>query len=243
MEHREQQQKGTIKTMQNTAIAEQKRKEKMSPANIIALILCIILTPILIVNVYMIAQGLINPSKVPTIGGYAPLIVLTDSMYPGIKSGDLIIVKSTDPDDVKVGDVIAFFDPDGSGLSVLTHRCVERIQKGDDLYFRTKGDANNAEDPSLAPADSLIGVYQSKINGAGNIAMFLQSTPGLVVCIAVPMALLIAFELLRRRKYEKGKDADTQALLRELEELRAKQAASEKEPNKQEAQPDNTEQK
>jgi signal peptidase len=58
--------------------------------------------------------------------------------------------------------------------------------------------------------------------------MFLQSTPGLVVCVAVPLALLIAFELIRRRKYEKSKNEDTQALLAELEALRAKQAESEK---------------
>ena len=103
------------------------------------------------------------------------------------------------------------------------------------LFFRTKGDANNSEDPSLAPAENLIGLYQSKINGAGNVAMFLQSTPGLIVCIGVPLVLLVGFELLRRRNYEKSKNNDTQALLKELEELRAKQAASETEKEKDKA--------
>ena len=125
--------------------------------------------------------------------------------------------------------MIAFFDPDSTGSSVLTHRVVEVLHEGGALSFRTKGDANNGEDDTPAPAENLVGVYQSKIDGAGNVAMFLQSTPGLIVCIGVPLVLLVGFELLRRRNYEKSKNDDTQALLKELEELRAKQAASETE--------------
>ena len=211
------------------AALKKKETKQGSVGSAIGIILCVLLLPILIMNVTMIVQGLINPGRVPAIGGYSPLLVLTDSMYPQIKSGDMIIVKATDAQNVKQGDVISFFDPDGSGVSVLTHRVVEIVNENGTVSFRTKGDANNAEDPSLAPAESLVGVYQTKIGGAGKVAMFLQSTPGLVVCVAVPMVLLIAFELIRRRKYEKAKNEDTAALLAELEALRAKQAAVEAE--------------
>ena len=98
-----------------------------------------------------------------------------------------------------------------------------RIDRDNGLSFITKGDANNAEDTPL-PAANLVGRYQSLIPGAGNVAMFLQTTPGLVVCVALPMVLLIAYELIRRRKYSKSKEEDTQALLAELEALRARQA-------------------
>ena len=216
-------------------MSENKGKKQGKIGNIIGVVLCVILIPILLANVTMIVKGLINPNKVPSIGGYSPLIVMTDSMFPDIKSGDLIITKAADAKDVKVGDVISFFDPDGSGTSVLTHRVVELVEEDGKLFFRTKGDANNSEDPSLAPAENLIGLYQSKINGAGNVAMFLQSTPGLIVCIGVPLVLLVGFELLRRRNYEKSKNNDTQALLKELEELRAKQAASESNKEKDKA--------
>ena len=216
-------------------MSENKGKKQGKIGNIIGVVLCVILIPILLANVTMIVKGLINPNKVPSIGGYSPLIVMTDSMFPDIKSGDLIITKAADAKDVNVGDVISFFDPDGSGTSVLTHRVVELVEEDGKLFFRTKGDANNSEDPSLAPAENLIGLYQSKINGAGNVAMFLQSTPGLIVCIGVPLVLLVGFELLRRRNYEKSKNDDTQALLKELEELRAKQAASETEKEKDKA--------
>lgn len=216
-------------------MSENKKGEKEGRVgSIIGIVLCALLVPILLANVTMIVKGLVNPGKVPSIGGYSPLIVLTDSMFPEIKSGDLIITKSADVRDVKVGDVISFFDPDGSGTSVLTHRVVELVEEDGKLFLRTKGDANNAEDPTLAPAENLIGLYQTKIAGAGNAAMFLQSTPGLIVCIGVPLVLLVGFELLRRRQYERAKSDDTAALLKELEELRAKQAAAEAEKEKAE---------
>ena len=188
----------------------------------VGIILCIILIPILIVNVTMIVKSLIEPGKVPTFGGYSPLIVLTDSMYPSIESGDLIVVKAVDAADVKEGDVISFFDPDSTGSSVVTHR-VQSIRP--DGSFITKGDANNTEDQTPIPADQLVGRYQLRIPKAGNVAMFLQTTPGLIVCVGLPLLLLVGYELLRRRKYEKTSKQDTDALLAELEALRAQAAA------------------
>jgi signal peptidase len=211
--------------MKKEAGVEKEQKVERSGGKfgtIFGTILCIILIPILIVNVTMIVKGFTNSDKVPTFLGYAPMIVLTDSMYPEIKSGDLIIIKTVDVEQLQAGDVISFFDPDSTGTSVVTHRIV-RIEKENGLTFITKGDANNAEDTPL-PAANVVGIYKALIPGAGNVAMFLQTTPGLVVCVALPMVLLIAYELIRRKKYEKSKEQDTKALLAELEALRARQA-------------------
>lgn len=185
-------------------------------------ILCILLIPILIANVTMIIKGAVSPEKYPTFLGYAPMIVLTDSMYPEIQKGDLIIVKETDAERLQEGDVISFFDPDSTNNSVVTHRIV-RVDYANGLSFVTKGDANNAEDTPV-PAGNVVGLYQTKIKGAGNVAMFLQTPAGLVVCVGVPLILLVVYELLRGRKSRKARDQDTQALLAELEALRARQA-------------------
>ena len=210
----------------DTTNGQQKSAKGGKLGTIFGTILCIILIPILIVNVTMIVKGYTNSSKVPTFLGYAPMIVLTDSMYPTILSGDLIVVKSVDAASIREQDVISFFDPDGNGTSVVTHRVV-KVNTEDGLSFTTKGDGNNAEDASAVPAANLVGLYQTRIKGAGNVAMFLQTTPGLVVCVALPMVLLIAYELIRRKKYEKTKQEDTQALLAELEALRARAAEAE----------------
>lgn len=196
--------------------------------SIIGTVLCIILIPILAINVTLIAKSYINTEEVPSIGGVLPLIVLTDSMYPEIHSGDLIICHIEDAEDIKVGDVISYFDPAGNGTSIVTHRVTEVTTEDGGLAFRTKGDANNVEDSMLVPADKLVGVYQKRIPSMGNVAMFMQTTQGLIICVVCPILLLVGYDMIRRRKYEKSNKEDTDALLRELAELRAQKEAAEK---------------
>ncbi len=196
-------------------------------ATIIGVILCIILLPILIINITLIIRSLTNPDKVPSVGSIFPLIVLTDSMFPEIESGDLIICHTAEPEEIRVGDVIAFFDPAGSGSSVVTHRVTEVTEQDGAPAWKTKGDANNAEDRLPVPAKKLVGVYDRSIPGLGNAVMFMQSTAGLIICVVCPILLLVGWDVLRRRKYEKSRQTDTDALLRELEELRAQKAKRE----------------
>lgn len=135
---------------------------------ILGAVLCVILVPILILNVTLIIKSYVDKDSVPSFGGYLPLIVLTDSMYPEIKSGDLIICHTADAEDIEVDDVISFFDPEGNGTSVVTHRVKEILHEDGTLSFRTKGDNNNTEDKMAVPAENLVGVYKNRIPGAGN---------------------------------------------------------------------------
>jgi len=196
--------------------------------NVIGIILCVILVPVLLVNVTLVICSLVRPDRVPSIGGYFPLVILTDSMYPDLKSGDLLICRRAEPEDIAVGDVISFFDPAGNGTSVVTHRVVEVTQENGSLAWRTKGDANNVEDAALVPAENLEGIYSSHIRGLGNIVLFMQTTPGLILCVICPIVLLVGYDVIRRRMYEETRKQDTEALLRELEELRSKSEAEEK---------------
>ncbi|MBR6427467.1 MAG: signal peptidase I [Clostridia bacterium] len=262
---------------------QEQKNEKNTASNkiltVVGIILCVILVPILIVNVTMIIKGLVNKDKVPTVGGFAPMIVLTDSMNPPtedkfapmypinmtftdnatsgtraevkelfinrvdnkrtlelsidgekttfkkIKSGDLIIIKTAKAEDIKVGDVITFFDPKSGNSAVVTHRVIAleyNEATGQLINFRTRGDNNNTADLDPVPVENLVGKWTGKTFGAlGNIAIFLQSTPGLILCIAVPIVLLVGYEIIRRRKTDTAKKKDTDALLKELEELRA----------------------
>jgi len=198
---------------------------------IVGSVLCVILVPILIINLTLIVKSYVNKDEVPNVGGVLPLIVLTDSMYPDIKSGDLIICNTIEASEVKVNDVISFFDPAGNGTSIVTHRVIEIVEENGELKFRTRGDNNNTEDRELVPAENLVGIYKMRIAGAGHIAMFMQSTAGLVVCVVLPIILLVGYDIVRRRIYEKNKQSDTDALLAELEALRAEKAEKEKGQN------------
>ena len=196
------------------------------------IVLCVILAPVLVMNCVMIVRSYTQPDRVPSFGGYCPFIVLTDSMDPGIQSGDLVIDRVvTDAGVIREGDVISFFDPASAGQSVVTHRVTAVVSGSDGVAFRTRGDANNAEDKAVIPAANVVGLYTRRIRGAGNVVMFMQSTPGLLVCVALPLVLLVGYDLLRRRRYDLTREADTAALLRELEALRAQQQAQQTQPS------------
>ncbi len=209
-----------------TEINMTKEKSSMSHKilSVIGVILCIILVPVLIINITLIIKSYTNKDEVPSVGGYLPMIVLTDSMYPVIQHGDLIICQTIDAENIKEKDIIAFFDPAGNGSSVVTHRVVEVVREDGKLSFRTKGDYNNVEDKALVPAENLVGIYKTRIAGAGNIAMFMQTTTGLIVCVVLPIILLVGYDIIRRRLYEKKNKTDTDALLAELEALKAEKA-------------------
>lgn len=188
----------------------------------IGIILCVILIPILVINCTLIIKSYTNKDQVPSISGIFPMIILTDSMYPEFESGDLIICNTAEPEEIKVGDVICFYDPEGNGTATVTHRVQEVITDDEgNLAWITKGDANNTEDLPTVPAKNLIGVYKIRLKGLGNVAMFMQTTQGLIICVICPIILLVAYDVIRRRAYEKSKKKDTDALLAELEALRA----------------------
>ena len=202
-----------------------KENKKSNPIlNIIGIILCIILIPVLVINIALIVKSYTNKDAVPSFGGYMPLIVLTDSMKPTIDGGDLIICHTIEAKDVKVDDIISYFDPEGNGQSIVTHRVKEVVNDENGISFLTQGDANNTMDNEPIPGDKLVGIYQSRIPNAGNVAMFMQTTTGLIVCVVCPLILLIGYDVLRRKMYEKNKKDDTDALLAELEELKKMQA-------------------
>ena len=60
---------------------------------VIGAIMCVVLIPMLAVNLTLIVKSFINPSEVPDIGGYFPMIVLTESMAD--KSQQMNILKET----------------------------------------------------------------------------------------------------------------------------------------------------
>ena len=205
-----------------------KTKSNHSPSqtilSVLGTVLCLILAPILILNVSLIIRSFTAPDEVPRVGKWLPLVVMTDSMYPEIHSGDLIICQVKDAEEVQVRDVISFFDPAGNGTSVVTHRVIEVKNEDGRIAFITQGDANNTADARPVPAEKLVGVYHTRIAGVGNVIMFMQTTQGLLLCVVLPIVLLMGYDMLRRRKFEKTKQQDTDALLRELEELRAQKA-------------------
>lgn len=203
---------------------------------VIGIVLCVILIPMLIVNCTLIVKTFINEDEAPDFAGVVPLIVLTDSMYPDIKRGDLIFSSVVDEGEIAVGDVISFYSPDEDFQTIWTHQVVEIVEIEGKTYYRTKGINNPTEDRLAIPADKVVGKYTGvRLAGLGNVAMFMQTLPGLIVCVVLPIILFVAYDVIRRRMYEKSNATDVEALKAELEALRAAQAKNEQ---SSEAQPD-----
>ncbi len=217
----------------NTANTNQNPKVdvKHRVLTIIGIVLCVILVPILIVNCTLIVKSFINKDEAPDFAGVVPLIVLTDSMYPDIKKGDLIFTKKVDTSDIQVGDVISFYAAEDDYTTIWTHKVIEVIPDGDTVKFRTQGVNNPTPDGKLREADKIVGKWNDvRIGGAGSLAMEMQKPGGLIICVVVPILLFVGYDIIRRKMYEKNQGSDVDALRAELEALKAEKAAQQAAP-------------
>ena len=201
-------------------------KKKSRVVTIISAFICVILSVILLSNLIIIVKGALNPERPPSASGVTSMIVLSGSMSGDapdhIEVGDLIITKSVDPETLKVGDVITYME---QGTTAVTHRI---IAINDDGSFKTKGDANNAEDREPVLPEKIVGKYIFRIPKLGDIAMFAQTPFGMMVFIGIPLLAYILLDMAVRSKQNKRKKkADEQAkeeadkLKEEVERLKA----------------------
>lgn len=147
--------------------------------NVLMEVLCAFFVLILVINIVIFVQSMVNKDTVPSIFGYVPLIVLSDSMYPTLERGDLVIYHKESAYDVSVGDVITFYAPEETVRQTLvTHRVVEIVTDSGENEYRTKGDNNDVEDAELVPSENIVGVYRLKIPSVGKIALFMQNIGG-----------------------------------------------------------------
>ena len=98
-----------------------------------------------------------------TIGNVYIFQVVTESMVPEYKVGDIIVTKKVDPSTITIGDDVTYL---GSKSPVkdmrITHRVIAQREKDGKHYFTTKGIANEYEDPEINE-DNLFGkvVYKT----------------------------------------------------------------------------------
>ena len=84
------------------------------------------------------------------------MVIKSDSMVPALMPHDLIIVQSTDIDDIKEGDIIAF-DSHMQGIGIIAHRALEVNEIEDEILITTKGDNIETADPWSVYDEDLIG--------------------------------------------------------------------------------------
>lgn len=235
--------------MENKINESQNLKHKVF--SIIGIVLCALLLPILIINITMIISSYTNKDDVPSFGKYVPFIIQSGSMSGTIEGGDIIVTKRVDAQDIKVDDIITFYDPKGNGTTTVTHRVLDIDNSGEKIIFKTVGDVvlnDNIKKyesfekipqevlnsiVEIVPEDKVISIYKFRIPLIGHVSLFMSTIPGFIVCVLVPLLLLVGYDVVRRKIYDNANKADTDALMQELEQLRAEKAQNQNDSNEE----------
>jgi signal peptidase len=138
------------------------------------------------------------------VGADEGFVVLSGSMEPYMSAGDVVIVESVRPRNLRVGDVITF---ERGGDVPTTHRVIERIQDENGLGLRTMGDANEDPDAGVVRPAEVIGRVAFVIPVIGFVITFANTTVGMVAFIVIPVALLVITEAWRLLDARRERDA------------------------------------
>ena len=146
-----------------------------------------VISSILVALVVLLALLLVGARVV----GLQVFTVLSGSMEPTYHTGSLIYVKKVDPYTITDGQPITFMLDENT---VATHRVVGIVPDEEDptvIRFRTKGDANEAEDGSLVHYKNVIGTPVFTIPYLGYVADYIQHPPGMYIAISAGAVLLL----------------------------------------------------
>lgn len=152
--------------------------------------------------ILMIIGFLVAFSLLPIKNNFKLLSVMSGSMEPTIKTGELVIAKPSNT--YQVGDIITFNNQGADGKkSTTTHRIVEKKEDNGEQLYRTKGDANNTVDMSWTKSSNVVGKYRFGIRYFGYLMGYLKTLPGLIIIIVIPATVIIYEEVKKIKKEAK----------------------------------------
>ena len=128
---------------------------------------------------------------------YRMFTVVTGSMEPKYKIGDVLIAKEKDPSEVKIGDAISYLAEKGEiKNNVITHEVVNITQneKGEYL-FHAKGLINLVEDP-VVHESQLYGVVVYKTKLLSFVRKIISTDIGMLLLIIIPILYIIVSEMI-----------------------------------------------
>jgi signal peptidase len=134
-----------------------------------------------------------------TAFGHPVMTVLSGSMTPVIRTGDLIVdnpVTAAQARNLHAGQIISVREAPRSQV-IITHRIVAVKVAHGAVSYVTKGDANNAPDTPLRPASDVVGVFRFAIPRGGYILSALHRPLVLGLLLASPVLWFLAGPLFR----------------------------------------------
>jgi signal peptidase len=148
----------------------------------------------------------LSPPGQYTVFGHPVLTVMSGSMTPAIRTGDLVYdnrLSMAQAEHLHAGQIITFYTH-GSHSITHTHRINAVKHVGGSVVYQTKGDANNAPDQALVKPTSIVGLYTGKIPFGGYVLYALHQPLSLILLLASPLLWLISSWL-----FDLAREADT----------------------------------
>lgn len=197
-------------------MTENKGRVPRAAGKAVQIILAAALTALVALTVYIMVCNM--RGEVAGVFGVSVVKVVTGSMEPSIHAGDYIVLKQTDPDELRVGDVICFYSRDSAIYGKPnTHRIVSVL---DDGSFVTKGDANPISDSVTVPPETIIGKYDGKVGFLRWIDSFSSVKKLILIAVIVVLAAAAIYEVrtiagITSEYREQRKEAEKQKLIRQ----------------------------
>jgi len=101
-----------------------------------------------------------------------PSVIVTGSMEPQIKPGDVVLVQKIDGEEARLGDVIQFYQPEDQ--IIITHRVIAVNEEGP-RSLTTKGDNNSTADSEPVTMSQVRGKVIKVVPKIGWFTLFLRS--------------------------------------------------------------------
>ncbi len=135
---------------------------------------------------------------VPSIFGLRPFSIQTDSMYPTLKPGDLIIDRAVkDVSTLEKGDIITYWTVINGERVLNTHKIDAIFDGGGHLIFATKGDNSSFADEMTVHESEIVGKYWFRIAGVGKVFDYLQTSTGFLLVVVLPVFLFFLYHLVQ----------------------------------------------
>ena len=139
----------------------------------------------------------------PTWGRYRLFAIVSDSMEPTIKKGNMIAATVPESsDEIQVGTVITFEYTQNDTKILITHRviAVNADEQGNVVNYTTRGDNAPGVDAYRPVFGDIVGVFGDETKQCGFFGYFfgfLQSAEGTIALILTLMIALIAYIVVR----------------------------------------------
>ena len=154
--------------------------------NIVYVILFLIVASVLFVVILQRASN-----NAIALGGVRVFNFISESMIPKYNIGDVLVVKSIEPQNIKVGDDIAYIGQESTfNQKIVTHQVIKIDYENGEYIFHTKGIANILEDP-LVHQNQVFGKVVYKIWILSFISKILSNVYVVFFGIFVPIVVLI----------------------------------------------------